>query len=169
MPLRRVGDLEIDQDLEFQQREWRAERAGWSALVFVIVLAGAGVFGHGPVSWSTTSAPDGTLSLDYEEFGRRGGTQDLVIRVAASEAQSGKWAVDVDGKYAAGLVVQAVNPEPDSVESTDQSVRYTFSQQRSSASLEATFSMRPATLWSTTGRVSVPGGSSVVFRQFFFP
>lgn len=169
MEQKRVGDLEINEDLRFQRREWKAERVGWSVLVAVILIAGAGVFGHGPISWTSATTPGDALRVDYERFGRRGGPQALVVEVSPSQADGGEWQVEVTREYLAGFDVDAITPEPDSVESTDRTVRYTFSQAQPSASLKAKFSVTPSTLWSTTGSVSVAGGPAIQFRQFFFP
>ena len=79
MGMRRVGDLEVSQDLDHEKKFWLVQRIGW-ALLFLLWLAGvAGLFGSGPLSGSTASAPD--LRLEYDRF----------VRGAPAELSEGAW------------------------------------------------------------------------------
>lgn len=49
----RVGDLEIEEDLDHQRRCWKLERASWAVMALVLLAAMAGLFGSGPLSWAT--------------------------------------------------------------------------------------------------------------------
>ncbi len=37
--MKRVGDLEIDQDLAFERRQWSVQRVGWGVGALIIVAA----------------------------------------------------------------------------------------------------------------------------------
>lgn len=165
----RVGDLEIDQDLAYQERDWKAERVGWVVLLAVVLVAALGLFGHGPVSWTSRSSDDGSLEVSFERFGRRGGTQELVVRADASSAAGGVWQLEISTDYIHGVTVDTLSPEPDSVESAPGSVRYTFVQADPRAPLEAVFSMTPDALWGHDGEISLVGGGTVRVSNFFFP
>ncbi|MEN5223510.1 MULTISPECIES: hypothetical protein [Pseudomonas] len=39
----------VEEDMRMQQRVWRFERVGWYALVLVVLLGLAGLFGNGPL------------------------------------------------------------------------------------------------------------------------
>lgn len=39
----------VEDDMRMQQRVWRFERVGWYALVLVVLLGLAGLFGNGPL------------------------------------------------------------------------------------------------------------------------
>lgn len=54
-PIRRVGELEIEEDLDFQRRMWRLQQIGWALLVLVVVAALLGLFGKGPLSRAVAS------------------------------------------------------------------------------------------------------------------
>jgi len=49
----RAGDLEIDEDLSFQRREWRVQRGGWVVMAVLILLALLGLTGRGPIRQPT--------------------------------------------------------------------------------------------------------------------
>jgi hypothetical protein len=61
----RIGDLEIQQDLNYQRREWRIQRLGWVVMRLVILAALLGLLGNGPLSKASVTATDGSLRLDY--------------------------------------------------------------------------------------------------------
>jgi hypothetical protein len=64
----RSSQLQIDEDLAFQRREWKIQRVGWGAMALVIIAALLGVFGTGPLSNATLEREG--LRLEYERFCR---------------------------------------------------------------------------------------------------
>lgn len=167
--MERVGDLEINEDMEFQEREWRWGRLGRALLVVIVLVSGVGLFGHGPISWTTAAADDGSLEVSFERFGRRGGSQKLGLTAPASAAQSGQWQVDLSHDFVGSVSIDSITPQPDSVEAVAGGLRYTFTQADPTAALEASLSLTPDTLWSASGTVGLVGGDAVAVRQFFFP
>ena len=167
--MQRIGDLEIDEDIEFQEREWAWERVGRMLLVLLIVLSLIGLFGHGPISWTTATADDGTLEVSFERFGRRGGSGELGVRAPASAAEDGTWAIDLSHDYVGAVRIDTISPQPDSIEAVEGGLRYSFTQAEPGADLEASFSLTPDTLWSASGTARVAGGDPVTIKHFFFP
>jgi hypothetical protein len=43
----RVGDLELEQDVQYQQRSWAFERIGWIAMSLIAIAALLGLTGSG--------------------------------------------------------------------------------------------------------------------------
>ena len=48
--LRRIGDLDLNQDLDHEARESRAQSIGWAVIAVLLVAALAGLFGGGALS-----------------------------------------------------------------------------------------------------------------------
>lgn len=165
----RVGDLEIEQDVQYAEREWTAERVGWGLLLLVVALALAGLFGNGPLSWTTIKSSQGDLDVAYERFGRRGGSQELTVRTTADAARNGTWELFFSLDYLNALQVTSITPEPESVAADRGGVRFTFSQASPRADLEVTFAVTPTELLSQDGDISLPNGAELTLRQFFFP
>lgn len=166
--MERVGDLEINQDVVFQEREWNAERVGWGLLTLLILIAVAGLFGNGPLSWTSATSDDG-LEIIYERFGRRGGSQELTVRAPATAASGGVWEIEVTRGYLASLEITAVSPEPDKVETIEGALRYSFTQATPGADLEVVFAVTPRHLLSQDGEFRFRDGEPVHVSQFFFP
>lgn len=167
--MERVGDLEIDEDIGFQEREWTAERIGWVALFVVVALALLGLFGNGPISWTSATTEDGTMEVSFERFGRRGGSETLTVRVDGAAASEGAWQVDIGRDYLGAVRVDAVTPEPDTVETVAGAVRYTFLQAEDGADLEVELSLTPTTLWGASGEFGLAGADALTVQHFFFP
>lgn len=77
MSPKRVGDMELEEDLRLEAGTWRAERVGWLLLGALLLLSLIGVFGEGPLSTSQGRSLDGSAVADFERFARRGGSTDL--------------------------------------------------------------------------------------------
>ena len=75
----RVGDLELDQDLGFQRREWSLQRIGWWALTGFVVVASLGLFGGGPLSRGRVGDPGAAVWIEYERFVRVGARARLYV------------------------------------------------------------------------------------------
>ncbi len=54
--------LDVEEDMAFQRRNWRAERIGWAAMVAIVIAAVLGLFASGPLSWATAQTPTGPSS-----------------------------------------------------------------------------------------------------------
>lgn len=163
-------ELELNEDIKFQEREWRIERFGWLGLLAVVGLAMLGLFGNGPISWTTASTDDGVLEVSFERFGRRGGSQDLVITAAADGADSGgTWQIELSQGLVDSMRIDSTTPQPDSVEAVSGGIRYTFSQADPVAELEARFALTPQVLWNQDGEIHLEGADPVKISFFLFP
>lgn len=169
LSLRRVNDLEVEQDLGFQQRMWAFERAGWIVMLLVISAALAGFFGGGPLSLATARADDGLLTLRYERFGRRGADSVITLEIQPAAVRNGEVAAWVSSDYMDGMKLDQLSPMPDSVEAKGEGFLYTFLARNPKEALTVTFDFTPSALGLLPGRVSLNGGEILSFRQFFFP
>ena len=109
------GGLQINQDMEFQRREWRAQRAGWFALCAFVLAALLGLFGGGPLSHARAGAPGAPLWVEYERFVRRGAAERVSIHLAAPSERRQALQVRVSRGYFDGLRIERVRPEPESM------------------------------------------------------
>ena len=66
--LKIVGELQIDEDMDFQHKEWIAERWGWRIMALVLLAGLLGLFGQGPLSDKTVQS--GSLLVQYGRFER---------------------------------------------------------------------------------------------------
>lgn len=125
-------------------------------------------YGNGPISWTTASADDGSLDVTFERFGRRGGSQSLAVTAPATAADGGVWEIELSQGFLDSMKIDAITPQPKSVEAVDGGIRYTFSQ-AGGADLEAELSLTPQKLWSRDAEIRIAEKEPVHLNQFLFP
>jgi len=82
-----VGDLEIGQDLEFQERLWKVQRIGWVIMPVLVVIALSGMLGGGLVNQETVGEQNGSLYVEYPRFARLRSPTDLRVQRGSGRAQ----------------------------------------------------------------------------------
>jgi hypothetical protein len=153
--------LQIDEDLNFQRREWQIQRAGWVAMALVILAALIGVFGTGPLS-SATIEGEG-LRLEHERFGRLerntelrftiGGTGDPVL-------------LRIGNGYLEWVKIESITPEPGKTEAVSDGVVFHFALQGPAT---VTFHVRPEKFGLASGKAQLGQAAPITFRQFIYP
>jgi hypothetical protein len=155
--------LEIPEDMDFQRREWTAQRFGWGVMALLLVTALAGFFGVGPVSHS--SAERDGLRLEYERFGRLRHPTTLRFHFSVGERDSAT--VFVSRKYFSSVQIENVTPHPEKIESDLDWLIYSFPiRQRSGG---ATFYLKPERFGTLSGEARLAQGEPISFRQFIYP
>jgi hypothetical protein len=168
MAVKRIGDIELEQDIAFQRKQWRIERVGWGLIALLVVLAAAGLFGTGPLSSATAGGETEGLTVEYERFVRRQGQAEIVIAIDARHASNGQVAVRIDGDYLASVRIQEVSPQPVEVRADGSDQVYVFAVADGAASIEVIFGGVPLEIGRLAGEVGT-GDSTVSFSQFSYP
>lgn len=135
-------DLAVGEDLEFQRRWWRFERAVWWIFVLTIVLDLAGVFGRGPLAKAGDKTADGAMNLRYERFERFETPSILTIHFGPAAVRNGRIQLWVNDEVIKGLGNQRIIPEPQSSVLAEGGILYTFPVGRGSDSIE--FALQPS-------------------------
>lgn len=169
--IQRVGDLEIDQSLEFQYREWKAERVGWVVMALVIVFALLGFFGGaGPFSTGSIEGGGGApFRLEYHRFGRFKSQSTLRVHVAPGLTRADTVALWIGPTFLEGVTIDQVTPTPKSAEAGSERMTYVFSVADSAEPVEIVIRFTLEEIGARTGRVGLTTGSSVEFHQFVYP
>jgi hypothetical protein len=167
--IRRVRDLEIDEDLAFERRSHRVERIGTWVMVGVLAAAGLGLLGSGPLSLATARAGDTTL--DYQRFSRYESSEALVLRVPPAVPPAREVRVWVDRTYLEGSRLETVLPPPVRVEAAADRLVFVLAVADPAGPLTVRFTLQPERLGVVRGRIGVdaPAGPALTFRQLVFP
>lgn len=163
-----MGDLQIDEDVEFQRREWRMERMGWVALAGFVIAAVAGVFGDGPLSRASASDNGGQLVVHYERFLRASASSELHLRVVTSKSTNGELAILADPSYLRHVEVLSIVPEPKRVEQLGRHIVYVFAVTAPAEHADIAFRYKPTRAGRLHGSFGVSDGGPVALRQFAF-
>jgi hypothetical protein len=168
MPAKPARDrLEIDQDLDFQRREWRAERIGWCAFALFVAAALAGLLGPGPLSEASARTPDGRLRADYERFVHYGTQTSLRLRAEPRDARELRvWLADDVLERAR---IERVEPEPDAVLAAAGRHVYVFAVAAGGGPVDVTFELHPEWIGRLESRLGLEGGPELALAQLAFP
>src|SRR5688500_14945658 len=111
---KKIGDLQIKEDIEFQRRSCIVQRLRWLVFTVLIRLAALGLFGDGLLSDAQAGQEEGALWLEYPRFKRF--EDEFQMRVHANEGAvaDSEIRIHLDQNYLNGVEVKSVSPEPDS-------------------------------------------------------
>jgi hypothetical protein len=161
----RSRDYPIQEDMPLQSRMWTAERVGWYGLCLLILASLAGLFGSGPLSTTSSTSENGTLSVQYEMFERNGASSEMVIS-AKADKDNKVWLV-VDGDLLQFFTLEGIQPEPIATESFHTGMRFELKPD-SNGWATAYLATRPSFLGNS--RTEVRSGDQLVeVRQFIYP
>src|SRR4051794_16621884 len=114
--VRRVGDLEIGQDMEFESRMQRVEKVGWAVMGLIVLAALLGLFGQGVFSGASAGPEGGPLRVEYDRCLRYQSDQQVRVRLGPGAGSNGKARVWVSASYLEAFQVQRIDPPPEGVE-----------------------------------------------------
>jgi hypothetical protein len=165
----RVGDLELSEDLRFQERQWKVQRVAWVVWVLVLLAALAGLFGSGPLSNGTAGEKGGPLWAEYQRFERHQGQSELKVVLGRGAAPGGEGRVWLDRDLLEGIQLEAVTPPPLRVEAGPDRHTYVFPVTDPEQGTAVVFRFRPEALGRHAGRIGLPGGTELKFSRFVYP
>lgn len=164
----RTGDLQIDEDVDFQRKEWVAERIAWTVLAVTLVAALLGVFGSGPLSRTTAANAQGNVEVTYERFARKISDNELEATVSARIAEQNSVTLFFSDEWASTMNVQQITPEPDSARRTDEGIYYEFASVPI-APVVVTIQYRPDRVGVVMSTVPAGSGEQVELWQLIYP
>jgi len=118
--------LDVEEDMAFQRRNWRAERIGWAAMAAIVIAAALGLFASGPLSWATAQTSDGSLVVEYDRFMRKTSPVTVKVKVAASAATAEGLTFDIDEGFADAFRITEIRPQPAQSIATADGMRFRF-------------------------------------------
>jgi len=163
MRVHREGDLQIDQDLEFERRQWAAQNVAYGLWALLLAAAIAGLLGQGPASKAVARTPGGVLTVDYERFVRAQAECVLRVTVASAPGQA-RPALWIDSGYLGHVRLCDVFPAPAAVR---QGARAVFTFDRGTQ--EVKLRTRVEKFGVLTGRLGLVGGPAVDLWQLSYP
>lgn len=161
--------LELEQNLRLQRRGWRIQRIGWALMACIVLAALAGLLGSGPLSRTSKSADDGSVSLEYERFARYQAPTTLRVRFALDPASAAEVRLVVDRRFLERMKVEHVLPQPEKVELAGERLIYVFPAGQARSQAAVTFSLKPDALGLLEGAAGIEGRGQAAFRQFVYP
>lgn len=165
---KKIGDLQIDEDMEFQRRSWMVQRVGWAMFAFVILLAALGLFGDGILSNARAGQQEAGLLLEYPRFERFENEFQIKLHADEAAAAGGEIRVRLDQNYLDLVEIDSISPEPDSEIKDAEGITYIFKASEASP-FTAHFYIIPRKPGPLSGTFRLQNGETVRFSQFIYP
>jgi hypothetical protein len=160
--------IEIDEDLPFQRKLWRVERAGWITMALLLCASMLGLCGSGPLGRAERGDGGGGLLVQYDRLTRHQTSTQLLVRVRRTRGQA-IVRVALDRAFLDGVELERVLPEPEHVQASGEQVVFAFGNDVQAPQMTASFYLRPVDIGPRTTRVAVPGIARVQLTQWVFP
>lgn len=167
MSLRRIGELDIDQDLPFQVKAWRAQRVAWAGMALVIVGGLVGAFGSGPLAAATTGSPP--LTIAYERIDRKHSPTRFSITVDGAATESGKIELWFANDLLDRLIVDEILPEPQEVRAGAERTVFVFTVAVPGEPAAITFDYEPDNIGRHHARIGLVSGPERAFTMIVLP
>jgi hypothetical protein len=175
--LKRIGDLDLAQDLRFERREWIVQRVAWAGMALILVAALAGVFGDGPLSRVVARSPSGRAVLHYQRFIRNHAPADLRITISGAMVErSGRASVLLSREYFGSMRLKAVTPQPAETQITPRGFVYAFLLPSRADPADIVFHFDVERVGPVSGLVSLwrvgeapEPADTIAFEQFAYP
>ena len=167
---KKIGNIEISQDLDFQNRSWRVQRTAWMVMLGVVVAGLLGLFGGGPLSSATLGDAESGAVVRYERFLRAGGEHVLEMEIAPSGVDGDSIAtLWMNGDWLAANQLIGITPAPQSEVVQPDRILYRFRVGAPASAVVVRFSLRSTTPGVHRWRGGVEGGAALSFRQLSYP
>ena len=161
------NELAVGEDVEFQRKWWKFEKAVWVLFLLIVLLDLAGAFGRGPLSKAEKVTPDHSMDVHYERIERTGTPSVLRVEFsqnAISNHQIQLWASE---ELVTKLGNKLIAPQPAASVVGNGGILYTFPVTAQPAA--TVFSLEPSApgLYALTLRVS--DASELHFKILVMP
>lgn len=168
MSPKRVGELDLDEDLRFERRSWVAERVAWVVFAALVAAALLGLFGEGPLSTSEARSPDGSVVVAFERFARRGGATDVFVQVDPRLNSEEGFEIVFSDEFLDSFTVRDIQPQPDATRSLDEGLSFSFLSGPGDAMRRVRFSLNTDSMGSIGYDIRV-ADQTLSINHFIYP
>jgi hypothetical protein len=116
-----TATLEIDEDQNFERREYWFERVGQLAMLLLAIAALTGVLGRGPLSKRSVYTEN--LKIDFEHFIRKSADTQITVHMNTSGGKQSFW---LDKEFLEKVEVTRIEPEPENKVVGEHGIQYQF-------------------------------------------
>jgi hypothetical protein len=155
--------LEIDENLDFQRKEWVAQRIGlWVLAVFVFgaLIGLTGV--SGPLTHGEAGDRLGSIHLEYDRIVRRGTDGTLTLHLRTSVP--GDIQFWVSAAYFESVTVERVVPQP--YRQSVEHERHVYTIHAGSPEIAVMVDVQHNTIGRVDAEIGIVSGPSVRFTQW---
>lgn len=166
---KRTGDLEINQDDDYQSRAWKIQRLMWASGLLILLAGVAGLLGPGPFSRRVVSDEQRGFRLEYNRFERYQAPALLKLEVDSRHVVEGQTRIWFNREFVENVQLDRIDPDPERVEVAADRFVYVFNVLRTDDAVKIIWHLTPNRFGKTQGRLGVDNDGALAFTQFYFP
>jgi hypothetical protein len=155
----KVGDVAVGEDLQFQRRWWKFERAVWLFFLLILIANLLGLFGRGWLAKAQRTDAAHTVTLDYERIERASTPSIMTFRFTPAAIRDGKIQLFVSEDLIKPLGSQRISPQPETSTLGKGGITYSFPVTQTPATAE--IQLQPSFPGTHHFRVQVGGGQPI--------
>jgi hypothetical protein len=163
--LKRIGDLDIAEDIDFERRSWTIQRVAWIVMALILLAALLGLFGNGWLSHAQTSDSGGALRIEYDRFVRHQARGELRVHFNPAAAAGGDIGLWIDQQYLDSIEMTQITPEPRDQIAVSDGVIYIFEAKADGESVEVLFQFEVQSMGTLRGRFAVANSKNTIGEQ----
>ncbi|MEX2142725.1 MAG: hypothetical protein WD894_25950 [Pirellulales bacterium] len=154
--------------VDFQRKQFLAERIGWALMALFLVWALLGGFGEGWVSRQQAWSEDRTLGLEYDRYGRRGAPMELRLQLRPDKSRD-ELILHLNREFIDGVELERITPDCRSMVVDDDGSVATFSADPNANDYSITIEYKPRHVGSLHVALRASGQTEMAFDQFIYP
>jgi hypothetical protein len=132
----KIGAVAVGEDLAFQRRWWKFERAIWIFFLLILIADLLGLFGRGWLAKAQATDKGQTVTLDYERIERASTPSIMTFRFTPAAIIDGHIQLFVSEDLIKPLGAQRVSPQPSSSVLGNDGITYLFPATQTPATVE---------------------------------
>jgi hypothetical protein len=160
-------ELQIDEDLSFNNKNWKAERIGWTLLLIFVLSSFLGAFGPGIATRKTIESD--FLSMEYDPITRDDTETVLSLLLKKVNPKSEFATLWVSREYTDNVQSVYMNPEPEHTRADLAGTTYEFLTQPNSQELAIRMILKPKKMLNLVGKIGPSPDRTVEFNHFVYP
>jgi hypothetical protein len=162
--------LEIEQDLEFQERQWLFERAGTAVLCALLAAAALGLFGGGCLTKATATDAAGAVTVAYPRFARAQSPVRWRVEVRPEPStEDGDLRLWLSSGCFERLSLEHVTPEPRATEAGASGLTFVFDGDGSGSAAVVHFVFQAHRAGKVAGAIGRNPEDAARVRLFIYP
>lgn len=161
------GAVAVGEDLAFQERWWKFERAMWVVFGLILLADVGGLLGRGPLSKAEAQTADGGLRVKYERVERSNTPSIVTIYPGSSALHDGTFRLFVSDTVVTKLGAQRVVPQPISSTLGNGGITYSFAA--TALPMTVQIALQPSFIGSHDFRMGVPGQGALQGKVLVLP
>jgi hypothetical protein len=167
--IKRIGDLDIDQDMDLQQKDWKLQHAGRFVMLALVLAALLGVFGRGWLAKAEVGGREEPMRMEYDRIARHRSSSALRFHLSPRASENGKARLWLKREYIEGVNIETISPEPDTVEADKDGLIYEFVVAAPAQPTLVVFHIKPDDIGARSGAAGLMGQQRHPFTQFVLP